>query len=169
MVRSELAGDGTLSRMLDAQIDAGWPCEYWDRAAMEWTINAIDEGPMADGWGMWYWVLRPPHNPERVLIGNGGFKGPPGQDGTIEIGYSIVPEQRRHGLATEACRELIAWAWRDSRVKIIAAETFPHLQPSIGVMKKLRMTLRGEGSEPGTIRYAISRAELASVSESPAR
>ncbi len=53
-------------------------------------------------WSSWLFV----HRTERVLIGDGGFKGPPTDQGTIEIGYAIVPEYRIQGLATEAARGL---------------------------------------------------------------
>ena len=36
------------------------------------------------------------------VIGDAGFFGPPGDDGTVEVGYSIVPSRRRRGLASEA-------------------------------------------------------------------
>lgn len=160
MVRSEIAGDHALPHLLDTQIAAGWPCEYWDRPAMEWTLNSIEAGPMADGWGMWYWVLKPPVVRQRTLIGNGGFKGPPSADGMIEIGYSIVPEYRCRGLATEACLALTTWALRDPRVRLLTAETFPHLIPSLGVMRKLGMQCLGDGSEPSTVRYGVLREHL---------
>lgn len=160
MVRSEMAGDGAFSHLLDARIAAGWPNEHWDRPAMEWTLRALESVEVAGGWGMWYWVLTPPAVAQRTLIGNGGFKGPPSADGVIEIGYSIVPEQRRRGLATEACLALMTWALRDPRVRLLTAETFPHLTPSIGVMRNLGMVHLGDGSEPGTIRYGVLRESL---------
>ena len=156
------------SDLLDAQIAPGWPCEYWDRAAMEWTINAIASGRFGEGWGMWYFVSLPPHALRRTLIGNGGFKGPPGDDdGIVEIGYSIVPACRRRGYATEACRGLIAWALRDGRVRMVTAETFPNLKPSIGVMKKLGMRFLGRGSK--VIRYGMTRDEFEAVPDAQAR
>jgi RimJ/RimL family protein N-acetyltransferase len=160
MVRSEIAADGTLGGLLSAQVAAGWPCEYWDRQAMEWTLGGIERGDLGGGWGAWYWILRPPFATRRLLVGNGGFKGPPTPEGTVEIGYSIVPSHRRQGLATEAGRGLMTWALRDPRVQAVIAETYPHLTPSIGVMRKLGMQLLGAGSEAGVIRYGVRRDEF---------
>ena len=44
------------------------------------------------------------------MIGTCGFKGPPTDDGTVEIGYGVLPEFRRQGHATEAARGLIEHA-----------------------------------------------------------
>lgn len=162
MVQSEINGDGELAVLLDACIADGWPCEYWDHPAMEWTLRAFESGSAAGGWGMWYFVLQPPHVSKRTLIGNGGFKGPPDDHDIVEIGYSVVPERRRRGLATEACRALMSWAWRDPRVQMIVAETFPKLIPSLGVMAKLGMQHIGAGSEPGAVRYGIQRDQFTS-------
>ncbi|MGH7232685.1 MAG: GNAT family N-acetyltransferase [Nitrospiraceae bacterium] len=49
----------------------------------------------------------------RLTIGNGGFKGAPTADGTVELGYSILPEHQRHGCATEAVSTLVASAYSD--------------------------------------------------------
>jgi RimJ/RimL family protein N-acetyltransferase len=162
MVQSELDEDGRLAALLDAVIADGWPCEFWDRPAMEWMLSAISSGKASGGWGMWYFVLEPPHVPKRTLIGNGGFKGPPDENGCVEIGYSVVPEHRRFGLATEACRALMSWSLCDPRVQIIAAETYPHLAPSLGVMRKLGMRHIGAGSEPGVVRYGVRRDQIMS-------
>ncbi|MEW6250372.1 MAG: GNAT family N-acetyltransferase [Planctomycetota bacterium] len=94
----------------------------------------------------------------RVLIGGGGFKGPPGPDGEVEIGYSILPAFQRRGYATEAMRGLMAWGFADPRVTAVAAETFPELEPSLRVIAKLGLTHVGPGLEAGTDRFAMTRA-----------
>ena len=38
------------------------------------------------------------------------------------------------------------------------AETLPELTPSIGVLRKGGFALIGEGSEPGVIRFELTRA-----------
>jgi len=47
------------------------------------------------------------HRKDRVLVGNGAFKGPPDDTGTIEIGYEIASEYWNRGLATEAAQGMI--------------------------------------------------------------
>ena len=94
-----------------------------------------------------------------MLVGAGGYKGRPSPEGTVEIGYSIVPEYQRRGLATEAAAALVARAFCDTRVNRVIAETLPKLAPSIGVLRKNGFRLIGEGSEPEVIRFELTRAE----------
>jgi RimJ/RimL family protein N-acetyltransferase len=134
---------------------------------MDWTINGLESGTNRDGWGMWYWIMRGSTSNRREVVGHGGFKTPPDPQGVVEIGYAIVAERRRCGLATEACRALIEWAFSHRQMKLIAAETFPNLHASLGVMKKLGMSLIGEGSEPDSIRYGITRERYEVAPGSP--
>lgn len=149
-----------LGDTLQATIPPDWPPPYYDRDAEHWLVDRLSADPSQTGWLAWYLVWT--HGPERVLVGTAGFKGPPGPDGVVEIGYGLVPSYQRLGLAPEACRELIDWALADPAVAMITAETFPDLTPSIRVMAKLGMTPLGAGSEPGTVRYGFPRLGCAS-------
>ena len=42
-----------------------------------------------------------------TLVGAGGYFGPPDADGTVEIGYSVLPEWQRHGYATQMTEALV--------------------------------------------------------------
>jgi ribosomal-protein-alanine N-acetyltransferase len=48
---------------------------------------------------------------DRNLIGETEFHGPPDRAGTVEVGYSIVPDYRGRGFASEATRTLIEHAF----------------------------------------------------------
>jgi len=98
-----------------------------------------------------------------MLIGNGGYKGPPDDAGRgmIEIGYSVVSGRQRRGYATEACRALVDRAFADRRVEVVVAHTLPHLEPSIGVMRKLGMSFVRRFIDPTdgeVVRYELTRA-----------
>jgi RimJ/RimL family protein N-acetyltransferase len=43
----------------------------------------------------------------------------------------------------------------------VTAETYPELVGSIGVLRRCGFRFIGEGSEPGVIRYEITRVEYA--------
>lgn len=60
------------------------------------------------------------------LVGDIGFHGPPQADGpaVVEIGYDVVPALRGRGIATAACRQILALAWRDGAAAV-EAETEP--------------------------------------------
>lgn len=55
-----------------------------------------------------------------LVIGGAGFHGPP-INGTVEIGYGIVPSQRGRGYAQEAVRLLVELAASFSHVSAVRA------------------------------------------------
>jgi len=153
LLRAEGDDRARFGRLLDARVPDDWPPELYDDDARLWTLRAVEAQPEHAGWWMYYLVLRDP----RELVGVAGYKGPPSEDGTVEVGYGVMPAHRRRGLATEATRALVGRAFADSRVSRIVAETYPHLEPSIGVMRNLGFTLEGPGSEEGVIRFHLPR------------
>jgi ribosomal-protein-alanine N-acetyltransferase len=57
----------------------------------------------------------------RWVIGTCGFHAPPGPDGRVEVGYSIQPQWRRQGVATEAVHALFDWARAQDVVRFRAS------------------------------------------------
>jgi ribosomal-protein-alanine N-acetyltransferase len=70
-----------------------------------------------------------------AVIGDAGFLGAPGADGTVEIGYSIVPAWRGCGYATEAVVALVEWALAQPRVEAVVAECDSDNVPSIRILE----------------------------------
>ena len=150
LVDIELAHRDRLADALDVDLPSDWPPEYHDARRLGFTREAL-EAPGAAGWWLYYVVLdatRP------TLVGVAGYKGPP-SDGVVEIGYSIVASWRRRGLATEASRALVEAAWQRGAT-VILAHTLPHLEPSIGVLRRLEFT-PSESHEPGVLAFALRR------------
>lgn len=58
-----------------------------------------------------------------IIIGDIGFKGAPGMNGLIEIGYGIYPEFVGNGFMTEAVSAIKEWAFDQPGVKLIFAQT----------------------------------------------
>jgi [ribosomal protein S5]-alanine N-acetyltransferase len=160
LTRAALDGPHQLAAGLGAAVPATWPPEYLDAPALNYTLDRLSEGPEQSGWWLHFIVLEGDGG-ETTLIGSGGYKGPPSADGTVEVGYGIVSDQRRKGFASRATRELVARAFAFSPVRRVIAETLPELTPSIGVLRKCGFRLIGEGSEPGVIRFELTRAEYA--------
>jgi RimJ/RimL family protein N-acetyltransferase len=57
------------------------------------------------------------------VVGLCGYKRPPGDVRTVEIGYGIAPERRNHGYATKAVNLLVEEVRSDQAVEKIVAET----------------------------------------------
>ena len=108
-------------------------------------------------------VAKPPHDrrPVARLVGTAGYKGPPDPEGTVEVGYGVVRDQQRRGYASETVRGLLANAFARPAVRRVIAETYPELVASIGVLRKCGFRHIGGGSEPGVIRYELTRREYA--------
>ena len=89
-------------RLCGLRLHDTWP-ESDLPAVLESYAKLIEAYPDKIGWGVWLYVLK------GVVIGDGGFHGPP-KDGRVTVGYSIVPEHRRRGFATQALKGLCGWA-----------------------------------------------------------
>jgi RimJ/RimL family protein N-acetyltransferase len=149
-----------LSRELGARVPAEWPPPLYDQDAMEWMAKYLDENPDAGAW-TFYFIILPARDGEAggTVVGGIGYKGKPSDDGTVEIGYSMLPEFQRAGYATEAAGALVRQAFSEPRVARVIAETYPELRPSIRVLEKNHFRFIGDGSEERVIRYALAREE----------
>ncbi len=81
-------------------------------------------------------------------IGSAGFKGPPDDEGMVEIAYGIAPDHQSRGYATEAAAALTDFALADSNVKIVRAHTLPERNASCRVLEKCGFEFLGEAIEP---------------------
>ncbi len=145
------------AQLIEARIPDAWPPELYDEGARQYNLRFLRDDPDAARWSMWYVVLVGTEDSPDVAVGLAGFKGRPDGDGAVEVGYGVLEEFRRRGIATEATARLIDFALSDPAVTRVAAETFPELMGSIGVMMRNRMRFVGPGSEPGVIRYEVNR------------
>jgi RimJ/RimL family protein N-acetyltransferase len=95
----------------------------------------------------------PVHRADNRLIGSGGYKGPPGVAGTVEIGYEITPAYRNSGYATEMTKGLVEHAFIDQRVTAVIAHTLGEENPSTAVLQKCGFHKTAEFTDPdeGTI------------------
>jgi RimJ/RimL family protein N-acetyltransferase len=158
LTQAALDGQRALAAALGASVPATWPPEFLDPPALEFTLKRLREDPEQAGWWL-HFVVLPRGDTGRLLIGSAGYKGPPSPDGLVEIGYGIVGDQQRRGYASEAARGLLGHAFAYLAVHKVIAETLPELTGSIGVLAKCGFRLIGEGSEPGVIRFELTRAE----------
>ncbi len=102
------------------------------------------------------------HAKDRVLVGNGGFKGEPDELGTIEIGYEIASEYWNCGFATEAAQAMIDYAFAHEEVRTVIAHTLAEINASNRLLQKVGMKFIAEvdDSEEGKIwRWQICRDE----------
>lgn len=157
LLAADLRSPEALAHLLRASVPASWPPGEYDRSAMKFFSGRLSENPDAVGWYAWYAVHRPVAPAAAVLIGSGGYFGPPGTDGVVEIGYSIVPESRALGFATELVQALVSRAFSVPAVARVIAHTTPHNLGSVTVLERCGFSLVGPGREPGTVQYGTAR------------
>jgi RimJ/RimL family protein N-acetyltransferase len=158
MMRAGYAKAPEFARLVNAEVPSGWPPGDWDDHAFEYVVDKMTRYPDSHGWGR-YIALKQPDGGRRVLIGTCGATLPIELNDDPEIGYGILPAYQRRGYATEAVAALIEWIFSHPHVKSVNAQTFPHLQPSLGVMARngLQFAGAGPGPEEGTVIYRKMR------------
>ena len=147
---AELGDRGRFGHLLRADVPPEWPPDTL-RDALPLFLDLHRAHPGWAGWLGWYAIAMLESRP--ILCGSVGFKGPPGDAGMVEIGYSLLPDYRGAGLASEMVAGLVEWAFRHSTVASIEAETAPDNLPSIRVLERNGFEPVGEGIEPGFVRY----------------
>jgi [ribosomal protein S5]-alanine N-acetyltransferase len=153
-VRTELEAPEKLCLMLDATVSPAWPSGEYDRDAMEFFLSRFEEGgESVEGWYGWYALGPGRDGASRELVGAGGYFGPPGEDGTVEIGYSVLPEWQRQGYASEMVKTLVANAFTFPGVARVIAHTTADNPASIKVLLTNSFRAVGPGEEAGTLRF----------------
>jgi ribosomal-protein-alanine N-acetyltransferase len=159
LVRAELFDRDGFARALAADVPADWPPDE-AADAVPWFLERLEEaGPAGQGWYGFYGVALDAAAP--VLVGGGGTIGPP-QDGSVEIGYSVLPAFQRRGYALEMMTAILGWIATDPRVRAITAETDADNAASRGLLSRLGFTETGPGREPGSLHYERPVPEPAS-------
>lgn len=79
----------------------------------------------------------------RQVIGRAGFHAPPDAEGMVEIGYSVAPDFRRQGFATEMARGLMAWGAAQGATRCLASVR-PDNVASLATIDKLGFVKIGE-------------------------
>ncbi|MBL7781945.1 MAG: GNAT family N-acetyltransferase [Saprospiraceae bacterium] len=132
--------------VLDAIVQQDWPAlsrllggvdfaDNWYHfpEVFAWMRDYLSESPEDGPW----WTYLIVHKQDVRLIGTCGFKGAPSIDGEVEIGYEIADNYQNRGLATETARALTEFAFAQSGVDKVIAQTLAEENASVRVLKKL--------------------------------
>jgi len=84
------------------------------------------------------------HALERVAIGQLGFKGPPDESGSVEVGFGFHPDYWGQGYATEMVGAQVNWALEQAGVYRVVADCLKDNAGSIRVLEKCGFTRAGE-------------------------
>lgn len=138
LIRSAIAGRAELERLLAVTVPRDWPSpDYaW---FLPFIVQRLSRDPSR---GVWDRLII--HTRDRVLIGHVGLKGGPDAQGSVDLGYSLVPAYRGQGFATEAGTALIDWAFLQPGVTMVKATCHRENRPSIRVLERLGFRRKGE-------------------------
>ncbi|HVE56892.1 MAG TPA: GNAT family N-acetyltransferase [Pyrinomonadaceae bacterium] len=103
---------------------------------LPYALKMLEKDPQVLRWGMHLFLKKD----ENKIIGNGGFKGVADEQGMVEIGYAISPLYEHQGLATEAARGMIEYAFSWSPIKMVDAHTLAEENASVRILQKCGMT-----------------------------
>jgi [ribosomal protein S5]-alanine N-acetyltransferase len=126
------AADGLRDFIVSAEVSPAW-------------LTGLRASAAADPWVHGFAVV---HRQSNSVIGSAGFKGPPGEEGIVEIGYGIVPAYQGRGHATAAAAGLVAFAFGSGRVRLVRAHTAPTPNASTRVLAKCGFNRIGEVEDP---------------------
>jgi ribosomal-protein-alanine N-acetyltransferase len=122
-----------LAEMLGVYVPEHWPGPDLVEA-LPFFVEKMEKAPSESAWD---WIAI--HTSDQAVIGDIGFMGGPDEDGLVEVGYSIVPEYREQGYATEMARSLIARAFQEMSIKVITATCRDDNPGSIKVLERVGM------------------------------
>jgi len=131
--KAAISDRARLVEMLGVRVPEHWPGPDL-MEALPFFVENMEKAPSEPAWD---WIAI--HTSEQAVIGDIGFMGGPDQEGVVEVGYSIVPEYRNQGYATEMARSLIAWAFQEKGIKLVNAACLDDNIGSIKVLEKVGM------------------------------
>lgn len=141
LARAALEDRAELGQLLDARVPQTWPgadfARMLPRLARGVELASLEIEPTR-------LII---HTMDRALIGETGFHGPPDGSGTVEVGYSIVPDYRGRGFAFEATRALIDKAFERPGIRRVIAGCLDDNLASIKVLERLGMQRAGSTGE----------------------
>jgi RimJ/RimL family protein N-acetyltransferase len=96
----------------------------------------------------WIHGFRLEHRQSGEVVGSCGFKGPPDDEGVVEIAYGVASEHQGKGYATEAAEALASYAFGHGPVRLVRAHTLPEPNASTRVLTKCGFQRVGEVIDP---------------------
>jgi ribosomal-protein-alanine N-acetyltransferase len=138
------------SRLLGAALPGDWPLpDLLDVLPIQASAP-----PDVERFGVWVIIERE----SATVVGDIGFFGPPDASGVLEVGYSVVPDRRRRGYATEAAIALVTWALDQPGIHAIVATCDEDNSASILTLD--RIGFRRTGEEDGRILWQCTADPL---------
>lgn len=136
------------SRLIGLIIPSDWLEAKW---LMEMRLIKLRENPDLEPWLLRAVGLRE----TKTMIGFIGFHTLPGAEylkpyapDSVEFGYTIFPDYRKKGYASEAAQALMDWATREQGVTHFVVSISPTNEPSLRLAEKFGFRKVGTVTDP---------------------
>lgn len=138
-IRASLVGiRAEAERLIGFSLPENWPDDC--RRLLKLRLSQIERDPEIVEW-LLHGIVRKETN---RMIGHIGFHDRPGNPdiekvapGAVEIGFTVEPEYRRRGIATEAAEALLRWAAETKGVRSCIASIRPDNQASLALTARM--------------------------------
>jgi ribosomal-protein-alanine N-acetyltransferase len=131
----------TLAPITTALLDGDEQPTGWPEPDTAPLLRDICESGEGTPWVPW--VAR---DAKGDIVGDAGFKGPPDDEGAVEMGWFSCRVYRRRGFAAEAVTAMAGWAL-ESGALLVRAEIHRDNAASIGVARRAGFVLTGIGDD----------------------
>jgi [ribosomal protein S5]-alanine N-acetyltransferase len=136
------------SYLIGLDVPSEWLEAKW---LMEMRLIKMRENPALEPWLLRAVGLRE----TKTMVGFIGFHTLPGADylnsyapGSVEFGYTIFPDYRGKGYASEAAGALMDWATREHTVTRFVVSISPTNEPSLRIAEKFGFRKVGTVIDP---------------------
>lgn len=123
-----IVSDASFAERFHIPVEADW-------SGFEDALPILLEAARAAGPSKWRPAL---FFDDGVLVGTGGWKGPP-EDGVAEMGYAVAPARQGRGIATAVVQRLIEQPRREG-VRAVIAHTLAEENASTKVLARCGFT-----------------------------
>jgi [ribosomal protein S5]-alanine N-acetyltransferase len=145
MMKASLNGE--LEKAADYKVTPGYPMDAY-KEFFPFKIERFSQNPEEN---KYEGVII--HKDEQMIIGDMGFKGGPDEEGSMDVGYSMMEAYQGKGYTTEMAKAAVVWGLQQPGVKRITASCSETNLASVGVLEKVGFNR--ERTEDGEIYWSI--------------
>lgn len=149
-----IANDLSVYELLGVTKTETWPENTDIKEILHIIRDSLKDKTKPDGFDAWLFISKENH----TIVGDGGFKGLPDENGVIDMGYAIVEAERQKGLALEAVSALLNWGLLQNGVNAVTADCLHDNIPSIKILTKIGM--QEVERKDGMIFFRINKQKL---------
>ncbi|MDD3976574.1 GNAT family N-acetyltransferase [Methanomicrobium antiquum] len=148
MLEYEINRNNFPKSLFGITVPKNWPHESVSRGVSEIFLTLFRENKLYN----YYWILNE-ESKKDILIGSGGFIVQ--DDGTLELGYSVLKQFEDNGFASEAVSAIIKNVNGFKNNIRITAKTKKKNIASVRVLEKSGFSLFGFDSETDLLIYSL--------------